>query len=586
MPPLNGSVPGWRSWPRRLGDWTGELSAATLRADGLAGLLGAVLALPQAIAFARLAGLPPQVGLATAIVPCAVAALAGASRHVVSGPTNALSLALLATLAPLALSSGQPYLQLVLAVTVMVGLVQLAVALLRLGTVAHFISPAVLLGFTSGAALLIAWHAGPDLLGMADGGGPRPAALAVGGLTLGVSLLARRYAARSPFLLIGLLAGTALAALLAALAPGLAPAPTVGPLPAGGLSWQWPQVPWSALRELVPVALALTIVALGQSVSIAKAVAERSGQAVDTNREFFGQGLSNVVGGLCGCYVSCGSLNRSMPNLEAGARTPLAAVFSAALLLLLLLVAADALAWLPLAGVAAVLLLTAWSLLDAAGWRRLRALSRGDFAVALATAAATLALRMEIAILLGTGLSLVAYLHRTSRPAMRLMGFDRMTADRRFVVRDDVPAPLPECPQMTLLRMEGSVYFGAAPHVAERLRSLRLRPDAAPHLLVMAKSMNFIDPAGDAVWQAELKARRAMGGDLYFHAPRPQVLQAWQRSGFLQALGPDHVFTDKRSAIAAIYRRIPDEACRRCPARSTWECATRAGSAEGPYGDL
>ena len=132
-----------------------------------------------------------------------------------------------------------------------------------------------------------------------------------------------------------------------------------------------------------------------------------------------------------------------------------------------------------------------------------------------------------MAILLGTGLSLVAYLYRTSKPAMRTMGFDGMAADRRFVVLDDAPPgrTLPECPQLKLLRMEGSIYFGAAPYVAERLRRLRALPGAQPHLLVMCKSMNFIDTAGDAVWQAELKARRAAGGDLYFHRPRPQVLE-------------------------------------------------------------
>ena len=150
---------------RLFGSWVRRVSAQTLRADVLAGLLGAVLVLPQGIAFATLAGLPPEYGLYTAIVPCIVAALWGSSWHVMSGPTNANSLALFAMLSPLALAFSPAYIQLALAVTVMVGLMQWLIGALRLGSLANFISPSALFGFTAGAALLIAVHALPELLG-------------------------------------------------------------------------------------------------------------------------------------------------------------------------------------------------------------------------------------------------------------------------------------------------------------------------------------------------------------------------------------------------------------------------------------
>ena len=155
---------------RAFGAWVHQVSGASLRADLLAGLLGAGLVLPQGIAFATLAGLPPEYGLYTAIVPCIVAALFGSSWHVMSGPTNANSLALFAMLTPLAVPFGPQYVQLALAVTVLVGLMQWLIGALRLGTLANFISPSVLLGFTSGAALLIALHALPAVLGLAVGG--------------------------------------------------------------------------------------------------------------------------------------------------------------------------------------------------------------------------------------------------------------------------------------------------------------------------------------------------------------------------------------------------------------------------------
>src|SRR5262245_29400684 len=159
-------------WTMRLfGAWVDQVSRTTLRADVLAGLLGAVLVLPQGLAFATLAGLPPQYGLYTAVIPCAVAALFGSSWHVMSGPTNANSLALFAMLAPLALPGSADYINLALTITVLVGLLQLTVGVLRLGSLANFVSPAALLGFTSGAAALIAIHALRDLFGIGAGAG-------------------------------------------------------------------------------------------------------------------------------------------------------------------------------------------------------------------------------------------------------------------------------------------------------------------------------------------------------------------------------------------------------------------------------
>ncbi|HWH84638.1 MAG TPA: SulP family inorganic anion transporter [Burkholderiaceae bacterium] len=576
---------------RVFGPWVGQVDRRTLRADLVAGVLGALLVLPQAFAFATLAGLPPEYGLYTAIVPCVVAALFGSSRHVVSGPTNANSLALFATLAPLAAVGSPAYIQLVLAVTVLVGAMQWLIGALRLGAVANFISPSALRGFMTGAAALIVLHALTDLLGLpgpaAHGTGAllvylaeslasaNPAALGVGALTLAVVLVGRRVLPRWPHLLIALAAGSALAAALngTGAAPGAGVA-VVGAIPPIVPRFRWPTVALGDVPELLSIAFALTIVALGQSVSIAKTVAARSGQVIDTNREFRGQGLSNLVGGFFSSYVSCGSLNRSLPNYEAGARTPLAAVFASGWLLLLIAFTAPLLALIALPAIAALLLVIAWSLFDIPGWRVLWRHSRQDFAIALATALATVTIRIEMAILLGTILSLVTFLYRTSKPFMRVMGFDATGHDRPFVVRADVSAPLPECPQLKMVRMEGEVYFGAVPHVAEQLRAMRAVPDAAKHLLVMAKSMNFIDVPAAELWRSEMATRRAAGGDLYFHRPRPPVLELWKRIGYIEELGADHIFPTKRIAIATIFERLDRRLCATCTVRVFEECGT------------
>jgi SulP family sulfate permease len=199
-------------------------------------------------------------------------------------------------------------------------------------------------------------------------------------------------------------------------------------------------------------------------------------------------------------------------------------------------------------------------------------LDRTEFAIAAATAVATVALRLEVAILFGTLLSLTLHLYITSRPAMRSMGFDSRKPDRPFVIVDDPrPGVLPECPQLKLLRMEGSVYFGAVAHVGDRLRAWREAPEPQRHLLVMSKSMNFIDLAAADLWRDELRARRAMGGDLYFHRPRPQVLEMWRRTGFIDELGADHIFADKRSALATIVPRLDPQVCARCTVKLFFE---------------
>lgn len=557
---------------RWLGPWVRTVDRGTLRADAQAGLLGALIVLPQGIAFASLAGLPPAWGLYTSIVPCIVAALAGSGRLLVSGPSNATSIALAAMLAPLAAAGSPAYLQLALAATLGLGLLQLALGVLRLGALANFVSPSVLLGFTTGAAVLIAAHAALDLVAA------WPDAL-VGAVTLAVALAARRWLAAGQHLLLGLVAGgVATAALHAA---GL-PTAQVGRIARGLPTLAPPPMDLATLQRLAGIAAALAVVSLGQTMAIGKALAGRHGERFDPNRECVGQGLSNVVGSFFSCFVSSASLNRSLVNEQSGARTPLAAVFSAGVVVLLMVLGGPLLPLIPLAAIAALLLLVAWGLFDRSHWQRVLRLDRSEAAIAAGTCAATLALSLEVAILGGVAASLVTYLYRSARPALRSMGFDLPPGHRGyrpFVVIDDAPpGALPECPQLKLLRMEGSVYFGAVAHVAEHLHRLREGGQGGQkHLLVMAKSMTTIDLAGADLWEAERIRRTAAGGDLYFHRPRSQVVDLWQRSGFLQRLGADHVFDSKPAALAGIVARLDPEICRGCRARIFAECAGRPG---------
>lgn len=557
---------------RWLGPWVNEVDRRTLRGELQSAAVGALVVLPQGIAFASLAGVPPSWGLYTSIVPCIVAALAGSARTMVSGPTNATSLALAAMLAPLAAVHTPAYLQLVLAVTFTVGMLQILLGGLRLGSLTDFISPSVMLGFTSGAAMLIAWHAMEDVVVAWP-------ALFVGAVTLALAVLTKRWFGRGQNMLLALVAGSLLAA---GLTWAGIESEHVGRLPKALPQMHAPQLTAHDLRRIGSVAFALAIISLGQTMAIAKTMAARRGDLFDPNRECLGQGLSNVAGSFTSCFVSCGSLNRSVVSEDSGARTPLAAVMSGLLVLVLLLVAAPVLAWIPISAIAGLLLLVAWSLLDRAHWQRVLRLDRAEAAIAAGTFVATLTVSLEVAILGGVIASLVTYLYRSARPPLRTLGFVAPpggAGKRSLVAIDEAPAgALPECPQLKMLRVEGPVYFGAVAHVAERLHALRSAPDPQRHLLVAAPAMSSIDLAGADLWEAERMRRLAMGGDLYFHRPRQPVAELWRRSGFVDRLGADHLFDSKPQAIASIVPRLDEAICARCTARIFEECARRPGA--------
>ena len=565
-------------WRRRaartFGPWVWVVNRASMRADAQAGLIGALIVLPQGIAFAALAGLPPAWGLYTSIVPCIVAALAGSSRLLVSGPSNAISLALASMLAPLAAVDNPAYPLLALAVTLAVGIMQATLGLLRLGAITNFISPTVMLGFMTGAAVLIGVHAGHDMIASWP-------EFAIGALTLATALLSKRWLGSGQHLLAALVVGSVCAFGMAHFGVHTV---LVGALPQTFPKMNAPPVSWGEVRKLGGIAFALAIISLGQTIALGRSLANRYGEQFDPNRECLGQGLSNIVGALFSCMVSSGSINRTAMSEESGARTPLAAVFSGLMVIVLLLIASSVLAYISVAAIAGLLLVVAWGLLDPAQWRRVLLLDRTEAAIALGTFVATLTFSLEAAILGGVTASLVTYLYRSARPSLRTMGFDKSFGDdaqRPFVIIDGAPGgALPECPQLKLLRMEGSVYFGAVAHVAEYLHMLRTEPTPAKRLMVMTKGMTTIDMAGAEMWDAELLRRLAMGGDLYFHRPRPQVLSVWQRSGFLDRIGRDHIFESKRVAIAAIVPQLDDNICAHCTARVFDECRYRPGGAE------
>jgi len=568
--------------------WWPLVGRSTLKADALAGLIGAVVVLPQGIAFAALAGLPPEYGLYCAMVPAIVAALFGSSLHTTTGPTNPVSLMVFASLAPLATPMTPHYIELALTLALMSGVIMVAMGLLGLGALVNFMSSTVVIGFTAALGVLIFASQLPNFLGIEIGptssftgmvagafsrlADTQPWVALVAAATLAIGALSPRFVPKIPPMLVAMLLGGAIAYFLnQALGTERTGLRTLGPLPGALPPLSLPDLSAGTLQSLLGAATAVALVSLTQATSIAHAIALKSGQRLDNNQEFIGQGLANVSAAFFSGFPASASTNRCAINYEAGARTPMSAIFAAGLLVLLLVAVAPLAAYLPIAVVAGILFLVAWNLIDFPRIRRILSAGRGESTVLTVTLFATLLLDLEFAILVGVVMSLVLYLNRTSRPIMRSLVPDPRHSQRKMTQVED---SLLECPQLKILRIEGSIYFGAVNHVESRFDALRDHSPGQKHLLLMSKSINFVDLAGADALAAEARRRRDAGGGLYFYSLRKPVEELFERSGCIAEIGRKNIFSGKREAIGGVFTRLDRSICATCRARIFDECAS------------
>ncbi|MFZ5426651.1 MAG: SulP family inorganic anion transporter [Thermodesulfobacteriota bacterium] len=562
--------------------WRERLSKASLKADLAAGVTGAVIVLPQGVAFALVAGLPPEFGLYTAIVPTILAALFGSSHHLISGPTTAISIVVFANISVLAAPMTPGYVELALLLTFLAGTFQLILGMAKMGGLINFVSQAVMTGFTAGAAVLIALGQLSHFLGVQLPKGSMgallgalpaaishadPASVAVGSTALLVALYFRKRHPRLPGLLFAMAASSLLAWALGGAGKGLAMA---GALPGGLPPLSWPFARLSSLGELVPGALAVAMLGLAEAVSIARAVASETGQKLDNNREFIGQGISNMAGSFFSSYASSGSFTRTGVNVQSGARTPMAAVFSALAVALCVLLIAPLTAHLPMAGVAGALLVVAGGLIHARDIERIVRTSNNEALVMGITAVSCLAVNLEFALFAGVMLSLLFYLNRTSHPNFITLAPE--AAGHKRHLTNIARKPLPECPQVKILRLDGSIFFGAVNHITEELDHILELSKHQKHVIIVASGVNFIDVTGcQMVFRQETSLEKE-GRKLYLCSLKQDVLDTLRRGGCMQGLGRDQVFETKSEAIREVLRHIDYAICCRCTARVFKEC--------------
>jgi len=406
-----------------------------------------------------------------------------------------------------------------------------------------------------------------------------PFVLAVAALTLVTAVLFKVFLPRWPGLLLAMIAGSLAAAALHGAEHGVR---LVGSLPGHLPPLSRPDLSAAAVRNLAPGALAIALLGLVEAVSIARSVATRSHQRIDSNQEFVGQGLSNVVGSFFSCYAASGSFTRSGLNFSVGAQTPMAAVYAAISLGAVLLLIAPLTAYLPMASMAAVLLVVAAGLVDVHHIRAIAKTSRPEAVVLVVTLATTLVAELEFAIYVGVILSLVLYLNRTSHPHFITLVPDPERNRKGFVNILKRP-PAPECPQLKIVRIDGSVFFGAVNHVAEQLDTITREDPEQAHILIAGDGINFIDVAGCAMFSEEARRLHLEGRTLYLCSLKGGVLEVLKRGGCIGRVGQGNLFRSKSEAVRTlVLTRLDPERCRDCRARIFNECAQMPGASPGP----
>lgn len=567
-------VPRFFSRPVRI---IKEYQREYLWPDLVAALTVGVVLLPQAIAFALLAELPPQTGLYAAIVGAIVGALWGSSNQVHTGPSNTTSLLVLSTLLAVASPGTPTYLAAAALLTVMVGLFRLAMGIARMGLLVNFVSDAVIVGFTAGAGILIAVNQMAPLLRLSFPSSPRLTetlqaviahlptlhwpSLVLGAGTMLIIVILKRFVSRLPGPLLGMVVATIAVGLLGLDQQGVR---VVGELPRGlPPIADVPLFDLDLIGRLSNGALALAILGLVETMSIARVISSQTGQQLDSNQEFVGQGLANLASGFLSGFVCSGSFSRSAVNFKANAQTPIASVLSGLFALGALLLLTPLAAYIPRSALAGVLIVTGIGLIDFAEMKRIWHGALGDTLIMVVTLGATLLLPLEFAVLTGVLMSLGRYLFTTSLPRVYSVlpdeNFEHLTPQQGR----------PPCPQLGIMEILGDLYFGAVNHVEEVIRQNMLAHPGQRFLLLRMHSVHHCDISGIHMLEAIMRLYRDRRGDLFLVQVREPVFEFMKATGFYDNLGAQN-FLKQDQDISYLFYKILD------PALCIYECEVRA----------
>lgn len=565
--------------------WFHLITKSTIKADLIAGFTGAVIVLPQGIAFATIAGLPPEYGLYTAMITPVIAALFGSSLHLISGPTTAISIVVFSAISHHADPGTPEFISLVLTLTLLAGIYQFIFGLARMGKLVNFVSHTVVIGFTAGAAILIATSQMKNIFGLSVARGEsffhtwvnignqvgdiNYYVLFTACCTLISALLIKRLLPKIPNLLIGLVAGGMVAYWFKMSGQSIE---LVGKIPAHLPPFSTPEISFTSIKMLAPEAFAVALLGLIEAVSISRAIATKSNQRINASQEFIGQGLSNIAGSFFSSYAGSGSFTRSGINYASGAKTPMSAIFAAVFLMFIIMLIAPLTAYLPVAAMGGVIMIVAYNLIDFHHIKQILRYSKSESAILLTTFFSTLFLELEFAIYLGVILSLVIFLARTSTPDIVSLGIDKGDGNEKRKLININTKPVNQCPQLKIIRIDMSIYFGSLDFIQNRIHHI-VENEKICHILIVATGINFIDLSAVEMLVTEANRLKKLGGGLYFAELKSSVYEVVSKNCFIAKIGNENFFDKKRDAIYRIYKRLDQELCDKCEVNVFNECS-------------
>ena len=552
--------------------------------DLIAGITGTIIVIPQAVAFAMIAGLPPVYGFYTAMITPIIAALFGSSYHLISGPTTAISIVVYATISRYVDPANdiEAYISLTLVLTFMAGIIQLAMGFARMGKLVNFVSHSVIIGFTAGAGILIAFKQLQHVFGIKVPQGSSfyeivsyistnfndtnwyVFTVAMGTLIIALFIKLFVKPLSRYYMLIAMVAGSFLAIFLGGETYGIA---TVGKIPSNLPPFEVPDLSLMKIRNLSSGAFTLALLGLIEAVAIGRSIGIYTHQRIDANQEFIGQGLSNTVASFFSSYAGSGSFTRSGVNYQTGAKTPMSAVFAAVFLMIVLLLFAKYAAYLPKAAMGGIILLVGFNLIDFHHIKKIFNSSGREIIVLATTLFGTLFFDLEVALFSGIILSLFFYLEKTAKPNIAEMGISK---DHNFInlLRDST---IEECPQLKIIRIDGSIYFGAIEVLSDYFSEL-YEEGKTKNVLIIAGGINFIDLAGAEWITNEVIKWQKRGGGIYFSGLKMVSQAIMTKGGFREQIGLENFFKDKHSAIHTIYGKLDKNICESCSTRVFREC--------------
>ena len=571
-------------WVPAIGSLRGY-STSMFRRDFFAGITVAAVAVPQAIAYAKIFGMPAEMGLYTAIVMTTVGAMLDSSRQLINGPTNAISIAMLSALA--SIDGDERRRSAAILMALLVGLIQTAISLGRFGDLSRFISKAVIVGFTLGASILLLMDQLKNLFGLQVATDPHDhflvrfwktisasdgihtptlcVALATLAIALAIRWINRRFSVWLPEFLIALVAVS------------------IGLYwidPSGGsnvklteniprkLPWfSLPVWDWTMVRELSGSALAIAFLGVLEAMAMAKSIAAKTGEKLDMNQQCLSEGLANTVGSFFNCFPGSGSLTRTYINHSSGAATQWSGVISAAGVAATILLFAPFASYIPRPALAAILVLTAFRMTEVAALKYIVKATRFDAWILAITALSAILVSVEFCILIGVALSFALYIPKAAKISLTELA---VTTDR--VIREVQPND-PRCSLVRIYNLEGELFFGSSPDFENLIESIQQQVEPSWKVIILRlKRARNPDSVCMQILEQFIRRMNAQGVTVMLSGVDQEILRVLANVGILELIGASNVFREESEiwastiqALKAAYDLLGSQRCKHCP---------------------